>query len=91
MNDHMHLAELIDEELAERGWSLDDLTDKAGPYPNQLEWSISRCAWDLFMELRYPNMLLGQRAAEELGRAFDVDPQFFLNFHEAWRKKQVKQ
>ena len=86
MTVHMHLAELIEDELRERGWDLDIMTTMAGPYESIEEWDISRVAWDFFMEVREPYMLLGARGAEELGRAFDVSPQFFLNFHESWRK-----
>ena len=82
----MHLAELIEDELKERGWDLDRMTTEAGPYESAQEWGISRVAWDLFMEVRSPNMLLGERGARELGKAFDIDPQFFTNFHETWRK-----
>jgi hypothetical protein len=86
----MHLAELIEDELQERGWDLDRLTDEAGPYDSEHEWQVSRAAWDFFMEVREPNMLLGDRGSIELGKAFDIDPQFFLNFHESWRQSVLK-
>ena len=92
MSTHMHLAELIEDELKERGWTLDELVNAGGPYASSREWSISRLSWDFYFaaaEMNDPVISLGSRGAEELGRAFDIDPQFFLDFHEAWRKAQV--
>jgi plasmid maintenance system antidote protein VapI len=80
-----HLAELIEEEMTERGWKIGDLVMNMGPHFTELDWNVCQLSWEMFMAVREPNILLGDRMAEQLSDAFDVSPKFFTNFHEMWR------
>jgi len=84
----MHIAELIEDELRERGWDRDDLAAKMDPHATPQDWAITRCALDFLMEVRCPNLLIDNKSSEQLGRAFDVDSRFFQNFHNLWREVQ---
>ena len=80
-----HLAEYLEEEMQERGWSLDDLAFRmCGIDPK--EWAVTRLAIEFFMEIREPNVILGEPMGTQLGKAFGVSPEFLNNLHEAWRK-----
>ncbi len=82
-----HLAEYLEEEMAARGWSLDDLAFRmCGIDPK--EWAITRGSLEMFMALRETNIILGEPMAKQLGNAFGVSPEFLNNLHEAWRKNQ---
>jgi hypothetical protein len=84
----MHLAELLEEEMNARGWTLDDLVMNMGPHFTPEEWGICHLSWDMFFTLRTPDVILGDVMAQQLGDAFDVTPAFFTNFHEAWRRAE---
>ena len=90
-----HLAELIQEEMAERGWTITDLIMNMGPFTDEKEWGICQLSWEMFFELRDPDIVLGEVMASQIGDAFDVNPKFFTNYHEAWRREakrlEVKQ
>lgn len=86
----MHLAELIEEEMAERKWSLDDLVMNMGPHFTVNDWNVCKLSWEMFLTVREPNVLLGEVMAEQLGDAFDISPKFFTNFHEMWREASNK-
>lgn len=88
MPDRMHVAELIEDELRERGWDRDYLAAKMDPHATPQDWAITRCALDFILEVRCPNLLIDDKSSEQLGRAFDVDPHFFQNFHNLWREEQ---
>jgi plasmid maintenance system antidote protein VapI len=83
---HQHLAELIEEEMAERGWTITDLVMNMGPHFSQEEWEICQLSWDLFIAVREPYVILGNEMAEQLSTAFGVSAKFFTSFHENWRK-----
>ena len=84
-----HLADLIQEEMAERKWSIDDLVMNMGPHFTEKDWAVCQLSWEMFFAVRGPNIVLGDVMAQQLADAFDVDPQFFTNYHEAWRKAQA--
>ena len=81
-----HLAELLEEEMAEREWTITDLVLNMGPHFSDKEWGICQLSWEMFLAVREPGILLGEEMAEQLGISFDINPSFFTNFHEAWRK-----
>ena len=84
----VHLAELIEEEMCERGWDLDRHVMEMGPFFTKQDWGICKLSWEMFLTVREPYVLLGDVMAGQLGDAFGVSPRFFLNFHEMWRKSQ---
>lgn len=81
-----HLADLIQEEMAERKWSLDDLVMWMGPHFSEEEWGVCKLSWEIFFAVREANVILGDEMAQQLSTAFGITPSFFTNFHEAWRK-----
>ena len=87
MSEPVHLAEIIEDEMKERGWSMDDLVMNMGPFYTEEGWGIAKLSWEFFFagrEMR--DVVLGDVMAEQLSAAFGVSPQFFTAFHENWRK-----
>jgi plasmid maintenance system antidote protein VapI len=84
----LHLSEVINEELHERGWTLRDLVFRMRRYESEKDWGIEMLAMEMFMVVHEKTVTLDQKTADGLGTAFDISPQFFINFHEAWRAKQ---
>jgi plasmid maintenance system antidote protein VapI len=82
-----HLAELIQEEMDERGWTITDLVTNMGPFWNEKDWGICQISWELFLTVRDPDMILGDDMADQIAEAFGVSRQFFTNYHEAWRRE----
>jgi len=82
----LHLADIIEEEMKERGWSITDLVMHMGPHFTEKDWGITQLSWEMFFAVRDPDIALGEVMAEQLEAAFDVDRAFFVNLHEAWRK-----
>jgi hypothetical protein len=86
-----HLAELIEEEMTERGWDITDLVMNMGPHADEHDWAVCQLSWEMFLTLRdNPNVVLGEKMAQQLGDAFDITPSFFTNFHEGWREAQKR-
>jgi hypothetical protein len=56
---HQHLAELLEEEMAERGWTITDLVMNMGPHFSAEDWGICQLSWDLFFAVREPYVILG--------------------------------
>jgi hypothetical protein len=83
-----HLADLIKEEMDERGWTIGDLVMNMGPHFSETKWQICRLSWEMFFEIREPYVVLDQSMAQQLADAFGVNPHFFMNYHEAWRLVQ---
>lgn len=85
-----HPSEYIKEEMEARGWSRDRLaTEMAGDYdadPN--EWGITRLALDMFFEVGPidRNARIGDVMAGQLGKAFGVSKELFLNLEQSWLK-----
>lgn len=89
MTSPIHLAELLQEEMAERGWSMNDLVMNMGPHFSKHDWAVCQLSWEMFFAVREPSVILGDTMAHQLGEAFDIDPRFFTNFHESWRKSAM--
>lgn len=76
-----HLADLIREELTERGWS-----DVRFAYEMQTDTPAqSLLEWQLFDAVREPNILLDDTQIRAFSTALGVSEQFLRNYHEAWR------
>lgn len=85
-----HLAELIEEEMRERGWTMHDLVMHMGPHEDEKAWGICELSFEMFLALTdNPNVILGEHMAQQLGDAFDVTPSFFTNYHDMWRKNAL--
>ncbi len=82
-------ASLIEEELAERGWSLDRLAvEMGGDSPE--ERIIDRVALDFLLACRGEQVIrIGEQTAEKLSRAFGTGPQFWRNLDAQWAKEQA--
>ena len=83
---HQHLSEIIQEEMKERDWTITDLVMNMGPHFSEEDWGICQLSWEMFFAVRTPNVILGDVMAEHLSEAFGMSKQFFINFHESWRK-----
>ena len=86
MTTAFHLSEFINEELAERGWTLRDLVFRMRRYEGEADWAVEMLAMEMFMTVHEKSIFLDQKTADGLATAFGVSAQFFLNMHEAWRK-----
>lgn len=74
-----HVSEFIQEELDARGWTRQEVYERLG-YDK-----LDCCAFDLLMEVQDKGLLMDKKLSEGLGYVFTVDPNLFLNLHEAWR------
>jgi hypothetical protein len=75
-----HLSELLQDEMDARGWTRQDVYQRMGFD------KVDCCAFDLLMEVKDPNLLMGEREAKSLADAFEIDdPGFFVRLHDAWR------
>jgi hypothetical protein len=81
-----HPSVFINEELAERGWSLRDMVFRMRRFDSENDWGRELLAMEMYMAVHDPRIILDQQQADGLGTAFDVSPQFFLNLHDSWRK-----
>ena len=81
-----HPSEFIAEELEARGWSRIDLAVRMGG-----DASKNLLVWDLYCEVgpTDPRMQLGAETARQIGDAFGVSPELFLNLEAAWRARHV--
>jgi hypothetical protein len=87
----IHLAEVIEEELKERGWTLYDVMLNSGPYADEKEWLVTRATLDLFMAIRTSSILMDDTVANTFGAAFDISPKFFWAFHNNWRAPHIQE
>lgn len=81
----VHLAEIIEDEMRERGWNMNDLVMNMGPHFTELDWGVCQLSWEMFLTIRTPDVILGDCMAQQLADAFDVSPKLFTNLHEGWR------
>jgi plasmid maintenance system antidote protein VapI len=79
-----HPSDFIQEELDERGWTLRDLVFRMRRYESERDWAINMLAFELYMKVHEKNIKLGDEMASDLGMAFNVNPQMFLNLHDIW-------
>lgn len=89
-NTSLHLAEIIEDEMRERKWTLTDLVNHMGPFADKHAYGVTHLAWEFFLNVRQPDIILGDKMARELATAFNVDAAFFTNLHENWRKSQMQ-
>ena len=81
--EHFPVGHYIREEMEVRGWTEDRLAIEMNKYHLQ----VTRVALDFTLaELPEPNLILDQETAEDLGRAFGVSPDFFLNLDRQYRE-----
>lgn len=82
-----HPSEFIREEMDARGWDRWMLAHRMGG-----DTARNRLVIDLYFEVGpdKTNMRLGEETARQLGEAFDVSPQFFLNLETAWLAAHVR-
>jgi hypothetical protein len=67
------LAELISEEMSERGWSRDSLAIRMS------DWPVCRLTLDMILDLKsQPGMKLGDKTAKALALAFGLPDHNFL-------------
>jgi plasmid maintenance system antidote protein VapI len=83
-----HPSVFINEELEERGWSLRDLVFRMRRYESEKDWAINMLSFEMYMTVHETDITLGKEMANDLGVAFDINPQLFLNLHESWRVNQ---
>lgn len=83
-----HPSTFIQEELDARGWTLRDLVFRMRRYESEKDWAINMLAFEMYMTVQEKYVMLGQSMANDLGTAFGVDPQMFLNLDELWRREQ---
>lgn len=81
-----HPAEYIQEELDERGWTLRDLVFRMRRYEDAKDWAINMLTFEMYMAVREPGVVLDEEMARDLGTAFGVSAEFFLNLDRAWRE-----
>lgn len=78
-----HVWDFVEEELAARGWTLDDLATRM---PG--DFGVNRLMLDLCAHARDEEMtdvVFDGGSAELLGQAFGINPQLFINLHNYWR------
>jgi plasmid maintenance system antidote protein VapI len=79
-----HPADIIQDEMKERGWDLNAMVD-AMEIADERDRNIARLAFEGYFTVRAANIILGERMAEMLGIAFGAPSQFWLDLHEQWR------
>jgi plasmid maintenance system antidote protein VapI len=83
-----HPAEIILDEMRARGWDLNMMVD-AMEIADERDRKIALLAFEGYFTVRAPNIVLGERMAELLGKALSVEPRFWLNLHEQWRAAEL--
>lgn len=84
----IHPAQLIAEELAERGWKIYDVMLNSGPYDDKEHWDRTELALDLYMASAIRtdvDILMDDTVADAFGAAFGIEPKFFWALHDNWR------
>lgn len=78
-----HPSKFIQDEVDARGWTLWDLAIRMGGDPG-----TNKLALDLYFAVHDKSLLIGGDCAAQLGTAFDVSPELFLNLERSWRASQ---
>jgi hypothetical protein len=74
------LGEMLYDEMVARGWRTEDAAARMKTSRGDLDLFML----DLIMCVPEEKLLIPDDVFEGLGRAFEVDPQLFKNFHQAW-------
>jgi plasmid maintenance system antidote protein VapI len=77
-----HVMEFVYEELQARGWALEGLAVRMGGDPSRFLLALE------FLDLREPDMLIGDEVAAGLAQAFGTSKSLWLKLDETWRKHQ---
>jgi len=85
-----HPSVVINEELAERGWTLRDLVFRMRRFEGEKAWALQMLTLEMYMVVHEPNILLDDQTAEGLATAFDVSADLFKNLHNTWRAACAK-
>ena len=75
--------------MTERGWTITDLVMEMGPHFSEHEWNVCQLSWEMlfaFCEKKDPRIVISENMAQQLSDVFGPSKEFFINFHEAWRK-----
>lgn len=86
-----HPSEFINEELAERGWTLRDLVFRMRRFEGEKDWAIEMLAVEMYMTVHEPRILLDDKMAEGFSTAFGVSAEMFKNLHKSWREWKLEQ
>ena|ERR1700739_1420418 len=81
----LHVAEIVEDAMKERGWTFTGLIDEMGPFESSKAWRGHYLGWKLFFDVREPELQLEPAMATQLGSVFDVPGQLFVDLHEQWR------
>lgn len=81
-----HPSIYIKDELQERGWTLQDLVFRMRRYEGTKDWALNMLAMEMYMAVKEPNIIIDQRMATELGTAFGVSPELWLNLDRLWHE-----
>lgn len=68
-----HLADLIQEEMKERGWDLDALVMNMGPFYSERDYGICKLSWEMFFAVRGTGIILGDQMAQQLSNALSIE------------------
>ncbi len=80
--DRFHVGDYVQDEMDSRNWNRNQLADAmCGPSD---DWRTTRLCLDLMLEVREPNMRLGE-VAGQLARAFGTSAALWTRLDEAWR------
>lgn len=79
------LGVILQDEMDARGWTSFDVALRMGGSTSH-EVAVDHCCVELALHIRDPDLILDEETARKLGRAFDVNPQYFLNLSAAYRE-----
>ena len=79
------VADMIEEELQERNWTLQDLVSRFGN-ADKKEAQLDLLAMQMMMAVRNRSVLLGE-LSKKLSRAFGVSEEFFSNMEKGYREQ----
>jgi plasmid maintenance system antidote protein VapI len=82
-----HPSCFIEEELAERGWTVRDLVFRMRRYESEKDWAVNCLAVELYMTVQTVDLLLDDQMAEGFALAFGTSKELFLNLDKQWREK----
>lgn len=75
-------GEYIEDEMAARGWTDEDLASRMGGR----DYAMNLLCLRLILSVRDTHLILDAETAKGLGRAFGTSFQFWLNLDAAWRR-----
>ena len=85
-----HPSVVINEELAERGWTLRDLVFRMRRFEGEKDWALEMLAVEMYMVVHESGVILDDKMAEGFASALDVSAQLFKNLHNSWREWKLE-